>query len=82
MILHCSQTELKPTPFPRTRGDDPMIVCWPLVKNGLFPAPAGMILGINNSGELTMTFPRTRGDDPIEAKSIYNINNFSPHPRG
>ena len=30
----------------------------------LFPAPAGMILGLQKRPDVLNAFPRTRGDDP------------------
>ena len=67
--------------FPRTRGDDPVIVCV-YESRKLFPAPAGMIRHSLARLCYQLAFPRTRGDDPRRPTGPRKESRFSPHPRG
>ena len=67
---------------PRTRGDEPHVVCWRGGVPVVFPAPAGMnrisaLLAGNIGG-----VPRTRGDEPGLGMYTVTIHGCSPHPRG
>ena len=53
-----------------------------MVLEGLFPAPAGMILRSAIRAAALDPFPRTRGDDPSGRGRAAWCATFSPHPRG
>ena len=49
---------------------------------GVFPAHAGVILGMALGGPVGAGFPRTRGGDPFRAAGSSVTGVFSPHTRG
>ena len=69
--------------FPRTCGGDPCLKLHEdLLYGCLFPAHAGVILGIRPVLSALRSFPRTRGGDPLTAYALEQVENFSPHTRG
>ena len=48
----------------------------------LFPAHAGVILGILTMKYRLLTIPRTRGGDPHPRSIIFTVTDYSPHTRG
>ena len=48
----------------------------------MFPASAGMILGISNALIVVISVPRIRGDDPASFLRRPLLLLCSPHPRG
>ena len=48
----------------------------------LFPAYAGVILGLVEGGRVTLSFPRIRGGDPFKILRVKVFDDFSPHTRG
>ena len=51
-------------------------------QNSVFPAYAGMFLGVPSGAAKSARFPRIRGDVPFIVSSTCLIIGFSPHTRG
>ena len=65
MILRIASNNALPRAFPRVCGGDPNPPVIGRVGEVLFPACAGVILGMTDADILDGAFPRVCGGDPI-----------------
>ena len=66
---------------PRARGCSRHAVC-PRGRTRVFPACAGMFLGVEHAWGRDQCFPRVRGDVPPSSVSAPPMGKFSPRARG
>ena len=68
--------------FPRPRGDEPRAAAITDPREDVFPARAGMSLGMCMGPGTHIGFPRPRGDEPRGVHLAGLALEFSPPARG